>query len=89
MTDRPNVNYLTFDNSARYRIWVSGRLGADSSDSLQGMSILAHLSEGRPALTVLEGELTDQAALVGVLNSLYEMHFAVLSVECLRAGQKM
>jgi hypothetical protein len=53
------------------------------------MSIWPHPEEGRPALTVLEGELTDQAALVGVLNSLYEMHLAVLSVECLRAGQKM
>jgi hypothetical protein len=89
MTDRPSVNYLTFDNSATYRIWVSGHLGASSSDSLQGMSIWPHPEEGRPALTVLEGELTDQAALVGVLNSLYEMHLAVLSVECLRAGQKM
>ena len=53
------------------------------------MSIWPHTGEGRPSLTVLEGELTDQAALVGVLNSLYEMHLAVLSVECLSAGQKM
>ena len=89
MLNRPIVNHLTFDNSATYRIWVSGHLETGCSDSLQGMSIWPHLGEERQVFTVLEGELTDQAALVGVLNSLYEMHLAVLSVECLSAGQKM
>jgi hypothetical protein len=32
-------------------------------------------------VSTLEGELRDQAALTGVLNSLYELHLPVLSVE--------
>ena len=31
----------------------------------------------------LEGELDDQASLVGVLDTLYGLHLPVLSVECL------
>jgi hypothetical protein len=34
-------------------------------------------------VTTLEGYLRDQAALFGVLNTLYELHLPVLSVECL------
>jgi hypothetical protein len=36
-----------------------------------------------PAVTTLEGELLDQAALAGVLNTLYELHMPVLEVKCL------
>ena len=39
--------------------------------------------EAVPPVTVLEGELRDQTALAGVLNSLYELHLSVLSVTCL------
>jgi hypothetical protein len=38
------------------------------------------------SITLLQGELPDQAALVGLLNSLYQMHFVVLAV--LRVGDK-
>jgi hypothetical protein len=30
----------------------------------------------------LEGELVDQAALIGVLLALYELHMPMLSIEC-------
>jgi len=32
-------------------------------------------------MSILLGELVDQAALAGVLNTLYELHLPVLSVE--------
>jgi hypothetical protein len=50
------------------------------------MSVRLVAQPGEPPVTVLEGELLDQAALVGVLNSLYGMHLPVLSVQCLRAS---
>ncbi|MFN8469608.1 MAG: hypothetical protein U0X20_28900 [Caldilineaceae bacterium] len=34
-------------------------------------------------VTTLEGVLSDQAALVGVVNSLHDLRLAILSVECL------
>ena len=36
--------------------------------------------------TILVGRLADQAALSGVLNTLYEQHLPVLSVDCLEEG---
>jgi hypothetical protein len=38
---------------------------------------------GDATISALEGELIDQAALLGVLNSLYELHLPVVSVICL------
>ncbi len=37
--------------------------------------------EGGSLVTILEGELSDQAALAGVLNTLYELHLPLLSVK--------
>ncbi len=84
--DRPGVGFLPFDNPATYRVLVSGHVAANWSDRMEGMSIrwLKHADE--PVITVLEGELIDQAALAGVLKTLYELHLAVLTVECLRAS---
>jgi hypothetical protein len=48
---------------------------------------IRRLSHGKePVVTLLEGELLDQAALAGVLITLYDLHLPVLSVECLSAG---
>lgn len=33
--------------------------------------------------SVLEGRLLDQAALAGILNTLYDLHLPVMSVDCL------
>jgi hypothetical protein len=53
------------------------------SELLGGMNISQAKVEAGPPVTTLEGELRDQAALAGVLNSLYELHLSVLSVTCL------
>ena len=45
------------------------------------MTIAEHSPAAEPVVTTLLGELSDQAALVGVLNTLYELHLLVLSVE--------
>jgi hypothetical protein len=76
----------TFDAAATYRIRVNGRIAPNRSDWFQGMAI-HRVSHGRESVvTVLEGELLDQAALAGVLTTLYDLHLPVLSVECLSAG---
>jgi hypothetical protein len=67
------------DQPATYRIRVYGTLDARWSGRLGDMRI-AHPDD--PAgQTVLTGELTDQAALLGVLNSLYSLHLFLLNVE--------
>jgi len=53
---------------------------------MEGMTITERAPEAESPVTTLSGELADQAALAGVLNSLYELHLPVLSVERLSAG---
>lgn len=79
------VNRFSFDSPAFYRIRAQGKVPANWSDRLEGMAILLDETVGAPPITTMEGELHDQAALAGVLKSLYEMHLPVLSVECLSA----
>lgn len=70
-----------FDAPATYKIRVQGTIAANWSDRLEGMVIsVAHAEDG-PPVTTLVGRLTDQSALTGVLNTLYDLHLPVLSVE--------
>lgn len=64
-----------------YKIKVQGELPEHWSDRLQGLSIIVDYSEENGPITTLEGTLRDQAALAGVLSTLYERRFPVLSVE--------
>ncbi len=68
---------------AAYRITVQGCLDERWSDWLEGMSIVHTDSAGAAAQTVLEGELADQSALVGVLGVLQGLGLPVISVEYL------
>jgi hypothetical protein len=79
----PNRDQVSFDSPAFYQIRVQGRVEKSWSDRLEGMVINQFSLDGEPPITVLEGMLNDQSALAGVLNTLYELHLPVLSVECL------
>jgi hypothetical protein len=70
-----------FDRPATYRIGVQGRIPARWSDRLEGMAITEGSAEAEPPVTTLVGELADQVALAGVLNTLVELHVSVVSVE--------
>ena len=66
-----------------YRIRVQGILVPRWSDRVGGMSITTQTPEGGTAETILVGRLPDQAALSGVLSTLYDLGLPLLSVECL------
>jgi ribosomal protein L35AE/L33A len=71
---------------AVYRIRIQGILDKNWSDYYGGMTI-EH--EGEPkhyAITILMGKLSDQSALIGVLNALFDIGYPILSVEYLEAG---
>ncbi|MFC1921656.1 hypothetical protein ACFLY4_00060 [Chloroflexota bacterium] len=72
---------IPFDRPATYQISVQGQIDPTSSDLLGGMTIGPASVEASPPVTTLEGELRDQAALAGVLNSLYELHLTVILVK--------
>ena len=73
---------ISFDRPATYQIRVQGRIDPKWADILASMTIRLTTEEACPPVTTLEGELSDQAALLGILNSLYELHLPVLLVLC-------
>ena len=72
---------FAFDRPATYRIRVQGRLDETWADRLGGMAITSTTTKEKLPVTLLVGHLIDQAALSGVLNTLYELHLPLLSVE--------
>jgi len=82
MTERI-VDYPTMSGPAIYRIRVRGKLDANLADRFERMLIENLVRDDGKAESVLEGRLVDQAALSGILNTLYELHLPVMSVDCL------
>lgn len=71
------------DIPAKYRIRVAGGMDESWSDRLGGMSITQSNQGEESMMTTLQGDLVDEAALFGVLKSLYDMRLPLMSVECL------
>ena len=81
MVKLPSRNSIPFDSPATYQIIVHGRIDPSWSDRLEGMTICQIASDVASTTTTLDGELSDQAALAGVLNTIYELHLPLLSVK--------
>jgi hypothetical protein len=80
MITSPSRNVRPFDRPAIYHICVQGVVAPSLSDSLEGKKIHLSSTVGEYRVTTLDGELNDQAALAGVLNTLYELHLPILMV---------
>ena len=77
---RDVIGTLKIDSPAIYQIEVQGKVDISWSDNLAGMNITSE-RYGDDVVTTLIGRLSDQAALAGLLQSLYEMKLPILSVE--------
>jgi hypothetical protein len=71
---------------AVYQIRIQGILDKNWSDYCRGMTIVHEGDATRDAMTILKGRVADQSALIGVLNSLHDIGYPILSVEYLEAG---
>ena len=80
MQEPENYNLPKMSTQAAYRIVVHGWVAPAKSPSLEGMSIQKNPSEENRKTTLI-GKLADQAALLGVLSTLYEWHYPIISVE--------
>ncbi len=83
MSQSTNGHQYSFDRPGIYCIRVLGVLDESWSDKLAGMSITTRNWGGDGLITTLVGKLPDQAALSGVLETLYEAHLTLVSVEML------
>jgi hypothetical protein len=72
-----------FTKPAIYKIKVQGDLNTNLSDQLGGLQIIVKRNDNKEIESVLIGQINDQSALSGVLNTLYELHFQILSVSIL------
>ena len=80
MDTHSHPGYL-LDARNEYRIVIHGTLDAGWSDRLGGMTISAiRLADGTTATTLI-GDLADQSALVGVVNTLHDLGLSLMSVE--------
>ena len=67
--------------SRTYQITVEGKIEASWSDWLDGMRLVSRKEADDMTVTTLSGVLTDQAALRGLLNRLWDLNLVVRSVE--------
>ena len=81
MQDSPFVRKLKLGEPADYRIEIQGRLDQNWFGRLGGMRITAGGKRENETVTELVGRVSDQAQLIAVLNSLYDLHLPILSVE--------
>jgi hypothetical protein len=70
---------------ATYKISILGTLDKKWSDYFGGMTFEHTLVLQQYPMTMLTGILADQAALIGILNSLYDMGCPIITVECVEA----
>ena len=75
------------NSKAWYRIEVMGLVPCGWGDRLGDLRLNICLGEGGEENSVLTGEVADQAALLGVLSTLYMLHLPLKLVVYLGAGR--
>jgi hypothetical protein len=65
---------------AIYSIHVEGLLDESWSERLAGMDVKTITRNSLPLVTILSGQLRDQAELLGVLNALYNLRLTLIAV---------
>ena len=69
-----------FGGPANYRIAIQGTVTEDWHRRLGGMEVTMSSPESDEPRTILQGRLRDQAALHGLLETLYALHLPILEV---------
>lgn len=71
---------VLLDDRANCRIRVHGFIGPQWSEYFQDLTISVS-DEREQVVTTLAGEVEDQAALLGIINNLYQLSYPLISVE--------
>lgn len=78
--DRKSVT----DAHGVYLIRVLGELDSRWLDYFDGISISVNASEGKDSISTLCTHESDQAAVMGILNSLYQFGYPLLYLQLLQ-----
>lgn len=77
----PSSKRFLFDSPSRYLIRVYGEMSTDWSSRLSNMVISKEQTTDQEPVMILIGEVRDQTALMGVLNTLYDLGCPLFNVE--------
>jgi hypothetical protein len=80
---KPCDCHTDFNRPAIFRIHVRGRISPTWRDRFEGMTITTKEEPDGAVMTTLLGTLSDQAAFVGIINSLHDLRLGVFGVECM------
>ncbi len=75
------TNRLGMQARCAYRITVEGWIAARWKDWFNGMAITLEGGGATQATSTLQGVVSDQAALLGLLHHLYNLGFPLLTLE--------
>ena len=80
MTTPKDKAAFEFGGPATYRVVVQGTVSETWHRRLAGMEVTTSSPEAEEPRTILQGRLRDQAALHGLLETLYALHLPILEV---------
>ena len=69
----------SFNGASTYQILISGILDIKFAKMIAGMEISHYESESGP-VSKLTGRIIDQSELFGILNTLNDYHYSIISV---------
>ncbi len=78
---KSEVKNIVIENSGIYQITVSGNLDISWSSRLSGMQISLEKRVDGKEVYSLVGKLKDQAELIGIINTLYDLHLSLIEVK--------
>jgi hypothetical protein len=79
---------LTMTEQTAYQIRVQGWIAERWSSWFDGMTIVLESKGDGTPVTTLSGVMSDQAALRGILNQLWNLNLALISVARIDADHK-
>jgi hypothetical protein len=87
----PDVLHPTLNpnDAATYRICAQGAFSPSWLDMLSGEWAIDERPADRPGATTLVGQVLDQAALIGVLEQLYNLGLPLLTIEHLASRARV
>jgi hypothetical protein len=86
MSDLEDRNAFAFDRPGTYRIRVLGVLDEKWAGRIGGLQIMpGDTQKQTEPVTELLSRVRDQAELSGILETIYELHLTLVSVELLEA----
>ena len=80
MATSEDLAAFDFGGPATYRVVIQGTVSENWLRRLGGMEITTSSGEAAEPQTILQGSVRDQAALHGLLETLYALHLPILEV---------